>query len=165
MRAAAVSSLARFGSLVQDLRPRILVLLQRALHDNDDEVGPHGRPHGTPTSPLAAGGVSCAGPLQVRDRATLHLAELQGEAGSQDMQAAWDIPSRNLEQSLQSYLEASDQATPFHLVSARPARQPPPRIRVLNAAVVACRTPSPGRPPRSRRRTRRRRNRLHTRPR
>ena len=39
MRAAAVSSLARFGSLVQDLRPRILVLLQRALHDNDDEVG------------------------------------------------------------------------------------------------------------------------------
>ena len=45
MRAAAVSSLARFGSLVQDLRPRILVLLQRALHDNDDEVRlPPGRP-------------------------------------------------------------------------------------------------------------------------
>lgn len=38
VRAAAVSSLARFGSLVSDLRPRILVLLRRALHDNDDEV-------------------------------------------------------------------------------------------------------------------------------
>lgn len=38
VRAAAVSSLAQFGALVQDLRPRIQVLLKRALHDNDDEV-------------------------------------------------------------------------------------------------------------------------------
>lgn len=40
VRAAAVSSLAKFGALVEDLRPRIRVLLSRALHDNDDEVAP-----------------------------------------------------------------------------------------------------------------------------
>ena len=39
MRAAAVSSLAKFGASVPELRPRIRVLLQRALHDFDDEVG------------------------------------------------------------------------------------------------------------------------------
>lgn len=38
VRAAAVSSLAKFGALVDELRPRIRVLLSRALHDNDDEV-------------------------------------------------------------------------------------------------------------------------------
>lgn len=38
VRAAAVASLARFGALVADLRPRILVLLSRALYDNDDEA-------------------------------------------------------------------------------------------------------------------------------
>lgn len=37
VRAAAVSSLAKFGS-VEDLRSKILVLLKRALFDNDDEV-------------------------------------------------------------------------------------------------------------------------------
>ena len=40
MRAAAVASLARFGALVAELRPRILVLLSRALYDNDDEARP-----------------------------------------------------------------------------------------------------------------------------
>lgn len=38
VRAAAVSSLAKFGALVGDLRERVKVLLSRALHDNDDEV-------------------------------------------------------------------------------------------------------------------------------
>ena len=38
VRAAAVSSLAKFGALVGDLRDRVKVLLSRALHDNDDEV-------------------------------------------------------------------------------------------------------------------------------
>ena len=38
MRAAAVSSLARFGAAVAELHPRIVVLLRRALFDNDDEV-------------------------------------------------------------------------------------------------------------------------------
>ncbi len=38
VRAAAVSSLAKFGALCPELRPRIRVLLTRALHDFDDEV-------------------------------------------------------------------------------------------------------------------------------
>lgn len=38
VRAAAVTSLAKFGAAVPDLQPRIEVLLRRALHDNDDEV-------------------------------------------------------------------------------------------------------------------------------
>lgn len=38
IRAAAVSALAKFAEGVPELRPRILVLLRRALYDSDDEV-------------------------------------------------------------------------------------------------------------------------------
>ncbi len=38
VRAAAVSALANFGAACEALRPRIIVLLRRALSDNDDEV-------------------------------------------------------------------------------------------------------------------------------
>ena len=38
MRAAAVSALARFGALCDDLLPNILVLLTRCQMDSDDEV-------------------------------------------------------------------------------------------------------------------------------
>lgn len=38
VRASAVSALAKFGVVVESLRPRILVLLRRCLYDNDDEV-------------------------------------------------------------------------------------------------------------------------------
>lgn len=38
MRAAAVSALAAFGAASPELQPRIVVLLRRALYDNDDEV-------------------------------------------------------------------------------------------------------------------------------
>ncbi|KAG9130174.1 hypothetical protein Leryth_018766 [Lithospermum erythrorhizon] len=38
VRAAAVSTLAKFGALVDSLKPRIFVLLKRCLFDNDDEV-------------------------------------------------------------------------------------------------------------------------------
>ena len=42
VRAAAVSSLARFGALCDDLLPNILVLLARCQLDTDDEArGPH----------------------------------------------------------------------------------------------------------------------------
>lgn len=41
VRAAAVSSLALFGASVDDLTPRITMLLKRALNDNDDEVIQH----------------------------------------------------------------------------------------------------------------------------
>ena len=39
VRAAALASLARFGAHCPDLRDRVLLLLKRALYDNDDEVG------------------------------------------------------------------------------------------------------------------------------
>ena len=45
VRAAAVSSLAKFGALSEDLRDRVKVLLSRALHDNDDEVRRSGHPY------------------------------------------------------------------------------------------------------------------------
>ena len=38
VRAAAVSALARFGALCDDLLPNILVLLSRCQMDSDDEV-------------------------------------------------------------------------------------------------------------------------------
>ena len=40
VRAAAVSSLAKFGALVRGPAPAHPVLLTRALHDNDDEARP-----------------------------------------------------------------------------------------------------------------------------
>jgi coatomer protein complex subunit gamma len=38
VHASAVSALAKFGAVVENLRPRILILLRRCLYDNDDEV-------------------------------------------------------------------------------------------------------------------------------
>jgi coatomer protein complex subunit gamma len=38
VRAAAVSALASFGARVPELTGRVVVLLKRALYDNDDEV-------------------------------------------------------------------------------------------------------------------------------
>ncbi|KAK9828743.1 hypothetical protein WJX72_001875 [[Myrmecia] bisecta] len=102
VRAAAVSSLARFGALVQELHPRILILLRRALHDNDDEV---------------------------RDRATLYLQQLEGQAGGLDaVDVKWNIPAKNLEQGLKKYMENGFQK-PFDLasvpvaVAASPAKE------------------------------------------
>jgi hypothetical protein len=39
VRAAAVSALSSFGGRCPELAGRVVVLLQRALYDNDDEVG------------------------------------------------------------------------------------------------------------------------------
>ena len=41
IRAAAVTTLARFGALCEDLKPNILVLLGRICLDSDDEVYLH----------------------------------------------------------------------------------------------------------------------------
>jgi len=38
VRASAVSALAKFGIVIDSLRPSIIVLLQRCIYDNDDEV-------------------------------------------------------------------------------------------------------------------------------
>uniref|UniRef100_A0A1D1YJH0 Coatomer subunit gamma n=1 Tax=Anthurium amnicola TaxID=1678845 RepID=A0A1D1YJH0_9ARAE len=95
VRAAAVSTLAKFGALVDLLKPRIFVLLRRCLYDIDDEV---------------------------RDRATLYLNTLgdEGIIGKTDKDvneflfSSLDIPLINLETSLQSY-EASEE--PFDITS------------------------------------------------
>ncbi|GMI83604.1 gamma2 Coat Protein [Hibiscus trionum] len=84
VRAAAVSTLAKFGAMVDTLKPRIFVLLRRCLFDNDDEV---------------------------RDRATLYLNTLGGDGAvvqtGEDVKeflfGSLDIPLVNLENSLKNY--------------------------------------------------------------
>ncbi|KVI10717.1 Armadillo-like helical [Cynara cardunculus var. scolymus] len=84
VRASAVSTLAKFGAMVDSLKPRIFVLLRRCLYDNDDEV---------------------------RDRATLYLNTLGGDGSvietDKDVKeflfGSLDIPLVNLETSLKNY--------------------------------------------------------------
>ncbi|KAM0007302.1 putative clathrin/coatomer adaptor, adaptin-like, coatomer/calthrin adaptor appendage [Helianthus debilis subsp. tardiflorus] len=84
VRASAVSTLAKFGAVVDSLKPRIFVLLRRCLYDNDDEV---------------------------RDRATLYLNTLGGDGSvvetDKDVKdflfGSLDIPLANLEASLKNY--------------------------------------------------------------
>ncbi|CAL9116578.1 unnamed protein product, partial [Musa acuminata var. zebrina] len=95
VRACAVSTLAKFGAMVDSLKPRIFVLLRRCLFDGDDEV---------------------------RDRATLYLNTLGSDASvggtDEDVKdflfGPLDVPLVNLETSLQNY-EASD--IPFDIYS------------------------------------------------
>ncbi|XP_010530844.1 PREDICTED: coatomer subunit gamma-like [Tarenaya hassleriana] len=94
VRAAAVSTLAKFGFAVESLKPRITVLLRRCIYDSDDEV---------------------------RDRATLFLSMLAGD-GSVDSDkdskeflfGSLDVPLVNLETSLKNY-EPSEE--PFDVAS------------------------------------------------
>ncbi|KAL3722526.1 hypothetical protein ACJRO7_034838 [Eucalyptus globulus] len=95
VRACAVTTLAKFGAMVDSLKPRIIVLLRRCLFDSDDEV---------------------------RDRATLYLNTLGGDGSvaetDNDVKEflfdSLDIPLVNLETSLRNY-EPSDQ--PFDINS------------------------------------------------
>ncbi|XP_072990665.1 coatomer subunit gamma-2 [Typha latifolia] len=95
VRASAVSTLAKFGAMVDSLKPRIFVLLRRCLFDSDDEV---------------------------RDRATLYLKTVGGEVAvgqtekdvNEFLFGAFDVPLINLETSLRNY-EASE--VPFDIDS------------------------------------------------
>ncbi|KAL0356718.1 UNVERIFIED_CONTAM: Coatomer subunit gamma-2, partial [Sesamum calycinum] len=85
VRASAVSTLAKFGALVDSLKPRIFVLLRRCVFDNDDEV---------------------------RDRATLYLNTLgDGSVAETDedvkefLFGSLDIPLTNMETSLKNYIQ------------------------------------------------------------
>ncbi|KAL2231614.1 coatomer subunit gamma-2 [Sesamum indicum] len=96
VRASAVSTLAKFGALVDPLKPRIFVLLRRCLFDNDDEV---------------------------RDRATLYLNTLgdgsvteTDKAVKEFLFGSLDIPLTNLETSLKNYLRDPAEE-PFDLYS------------------------------------------------
>ncbi|GMH35804.1 hypothetical protein BSKO_03672 [Bryopsis sp. KO-2023] len=93
VRAAAVSSLAKFGAEVEEVRPRVILLLKRALFDNDDEV---------------------------RDRATLCVEQLTGSAGGPEKLAPREnFPLKNLEKALEQYLQGSTDQ-PFDLSSVAP---------------------------------------------
>nr|AAN60990.1 Putative Nonclathrin coat protein gamma - like protein [Oryza sativa Japonica Group] len=104
VRASAVSTLAKFGALVDALKPRIFVLLRRCLFDTDDEV---------------------------RDRATLYLQTLDGEVavGSTEKDVkeflfgSFDVPLANLEASLKTY-EPSEEPFDISLVSREVKSQP-----------------------------------------
>ncbi|KAM0949878.1 putative clathrin/coatomer adaptor, adaptin-like, coatomer/calthrin adaptor appendage [Dioscorea sansibarensis] len=104
VRAAAVSTLAKFGALVESLKPRIFVLLRRCLFDIDDEV---------------------------RDRATLYLDTLDGNGsiGETDdnvkefLFGPLDVPLVNLETSLQNY-EPSEKPFDISLVPKEVKSQP-----------------------------------------
>eukprot|EP00262_Sarcandra_glabra_P007946 TRINITY_DN21096_c0_g1_i1.p1 TRINITY_DN21096_c0_g1~~TRINITY_DN21096_c0_g1_i1.p1 ORF type:complete len:888 (+),score=178.63 TRINITY_DN21096_c0_g1_i1:53-2716(+) len=104
VRASAVSTLAKFGALVDSLKPRIFVLLRRCLFDSDDEV---------------------------RDRATLYLNTLGGDGSvvetDNDVKdflfGSLDVPLVNLETSLQTY-DASEE--PFDLASVPKEVKPQP---------------------------------------
>ncbi|KAL0348405.1 UNVERIFIED_CONTAM: Coatomer subunit gamma-2 [Sesamum angustifolium] len=96
VRASAVSTLAKFGALVDSLKPRIFVLLRRCLFDNDDEV---------------------------RDRATLYLNTLgdgsvteTDKAVKEFLFGSLDIPLTNIETSLKNYLRDPAEE-PFDLYS------------------------------------------------
>ncbi|XP_010942771.1 coatomer subunit gamma-2 [Elaeis guineensis] len=104
VRASAVSTLAKFGAWIDSLKPRIFVLLRRCLYDSDDEV---------------------------RDRATLYLNMLGGDAlageNDQDVReflfGSLDVPLVNLETSLQNY-EASEEPFDISTVPKEVKSQP-----------------------------------------
>ncbi|GBG77576.1 hypothetical protein CBR_g24023 [Chara braunii] len=91
VRASAVSALAKFGSVVEYLRPRILVLLRRCLYDNDDEV---------------------------RDRATLYLKVLDEEqVAKKYLLEDVGVPLENLESSLRAYTSGYQLDESFDITS------------------------------------------------
>lgn len=97
VRASAVSTLAKFGAAGGALKSRILILLNRCLYDNDDEV---------------------------RDRATFYLNVLGGDGeesvvadadnAAEFLMEELDVPLANLESSLRAY-EPSE--SPFDLAA------------------------------------------------
>uniref|UniRef100_A0A1J3JA67 Coatomer subunit gamma n=1 Tax=Noccaea caerulescens TaxID=107243 RepID=A0A1J3JA67_NOCCA len=89
VRAAAVCTLAKFGFMVESLKPRITVLLKRCIYDSDDEV---------------------------RDRATLFLSVLGGDGtidadkdSKEFLFGSLEVPLVNMETSLKNY-EPSEEA-------------------------------------------------------
>ncbi|KAL6531839.1 hypothetical protein OROMI_028202 [Orobanche minor] len=96
VRASAVSTLAKFGAIVDSLKPRIFILLRRCLFDNDDEV---------------------------RDRATLYLNTLGDGSVAETAKdvkeflfGPLDIPLTNIETSLKNYIQNPTEE-PFDIYS------------------------------------------------
>lgn len=104
VRASAVSALAKFGAQVEYLRPRVIILLKRCLHDNDDEV---------------------------RDRATFYLSALGAGEEPEVASVAMPLilgglnkPLLNLENALREYTAGSTDE-PFDYKSVASAGLPP----------------------------------------
>lgn len=105
VRSAAVSALAKLGAAVPALTDNIIVLLKRCLSDNDDEV---------------------------RDRAIFYVDVLQNNAAAKTVLcSSAPLPYRNLEYSLQVYLEqppAASDPQPFslgkHMLEVEDADEP-----------------------------------------
>ncbi|XP_059653824.1 coatomer subunit gamma-2-like [Cornus florida] len=97
VRSSAVSTLAKFGAVVDSLKPRIFVLLRRCIFDGDDEV---------------------------RDRATLYLNTLRGDGSivetDKDVKdflfGSLNVPLVNLETSLKNYMQEPSEE-PFNIDS------------------------------------------------
>ena len=92
VRAAAVSALAKFGAVLEDIRPNIKILLTRCLYDNDDEV---------------------------RDRATFYLHILSCDSKISRKYIVDDIPLSipGLERALLSYRSSPEKvgSAPFDM--------------------------------------------------
>jgi len=90
VRAAAVTALAKFATVLEPLRPKIIQILQGCLNDTDDEV---------------------------RDRATIYLQTLETQpqlANSLIVNVAMNLPLANLEEALVQY-RSRPSDTPFDL--------------------------------------------------
>lgn len=114
VRAAAVSALASFGARVPELTARVVVLLKRALYDNDDEV---------------------------RDRATLHLTQLGGAAGGPEaICPSLQLNLAAMEGALAAYLASDDTQQPFDVSTvpkaAPEAKLPKPQGGLMAAAAA-----------------------------
>ncbi|KFK29732.1 hypothetical protein AALP_AA7G171600 [Arabis alpina] len=103
VRAAAVSTLAKFGFMVESLKPRITVLLKRCIYDSDDEV---------------------------RDRATLFLSVLGGDDtvdtdkdSKEFLFGSLEVPLVNMETSLKNY-EPSEEVFDINSVPKEVKSQP-----------------------------------------
>ena len=73
--------------------------------------------HGCPARMWSCCAERCTPGVQVRDRATLYITQLQEADGQPVPQPApWNISSKSLEAALQAYLEDGGQLAPFDLV-------------------------------------------------
>ncbi|EAL62772.1 adaptin N-terminal domain-containing protein [Dictyostelium discoideum AX4] len=93
IRAAAVTSIAKFGLLYEPMKEKVVILLQRCLLDEDDEV---------------------------RDRATLYLKLFKENDVRYLNKVLMDdvpVPLNNLQKSLELYLHQGDFSEPFDIAS------------------------------------------------
>ncbi|MBA0799222.1 hypothetical protein Gohar_009751, partial [Gossypium harknessii] len=126
VRAGAVSTLAKFGAMVDGLKPRIFVLLRRCLFDNDDEV---------------------------RDRATLYLNTLGGDGAvvetddgvKEFLFGSLDVPLVNLENSLKNY-NPSEKAFDINSVPKDVKTQPLAEKKATSKKPTGLGAPPPGPP-------------------